>query len=180
MSISSKNDGNRLRKILIGYVSSVHGVKGEIKIQPLTDYPERFRSMDFLNLFSADGTFVGFLPIKCIREHKGEWIVESGLPDRNEAEKLVGLSIFIDPEERVSLPEDTFWVDDLIGLVMEDIQGNYLGTVSNLISGSANEIYEVKDIEGKLHYIPAVSEFIKNIDLVSGKIVVQLIEGLWE
>ncbi len=180
MSTSSKSKDSD-KKISVGYISSAHGVRGEVRVVPLTDYPERFRQMDSLNLYS-NGLFVCTLPIKHVRNHegKGEFIIESDLTDRTEAEKLVGLSILIDPEERISLPEEKFWVDDLIGLQVRDTQGNVLGVVEDLFSSGANETYEIRDANGVLHYIPAVEQFVKDIDLSSGKITVELIEGLWE
>jgi 16S rRNA processing protein RimM len=181
MSTSSKNEGQRDgKKILIGYISSAHGVKGEVQVVPLTDFPERFRRMSTLDLY-REGTFVRALRIKSVREYegKGKWLVESELSNRDEAERCAGMSILIGSEERVPLPENSFWVDDLIGLAVQDREGNVLGVVEELLSSGGHEVYEVKDKEGKLHYIPAVENFVKDIDLDSGKIVVELIEGLW-
>jgi 16S rRNA processing protein RimM len=151
-----------------------------VEVVPLTDFPERFRQMDSLSLYSA-GAFFRTLHVTSVREYKGKgkWIVGSELSNRDEAKRCVGMSILIDAEERVPLPEDSFWVDDLIGLSVQDGEGNVLGVVEELISSGGHEVYEVKDREGKLHYIPAVENFVKDIDLNSKKIVVELIEGLW-
>jgi 16S rRNA processing protein RimM len=192
MSTSSKSE-NALdggEKIAIGYVAAAHGVKGEVRVVPLTDFPERFLRMDALNLY-ADGVFARTLRVARVREHgsKGELIVQTDVSDRDEAEKLVGLSILIGPEERVALPEETFWVDDLIGLRVlsadrqenEDghEEGGVLGIVEDFISSGGNEVYVVRDGRGNLHYIPAVEEFVKNIDVPAKTITVKLIEGLW-
>ncbi|MDR2174471.1 MAG: ribosome maturation factor RimM [Synergistaceae bacterium] len=170
------------KKILIGRVSAAHGVRGEVRVVPLTDFPERFWRMDALNLY-AEGVFVRTLRVGRVRAHesKGELIVEGDVPNRDEAEKLVGLSVLIDPEERTVLPEDTFWVDDLIGLrVLDaDAEGGVLGVVEDFISSGGNEVYAVRDEAGKLHYIPAAEEFVKKIDLPSRAVTVKLIEGLW-
>jgi len=179
MSTSSKSEGDR--KICIGYISSAHGVRGEVRIVPLTDHPERFCRMSSLDLYSPEGVFARTFQISGVRGDvsRGELIVGGDPTDRDEAKALVGLSIMIDPEERVPLAEDEFWVDDLIGLRVRDGGGNFLGCVSNFFSSGGNELYEVRDESGGLHYIPAVAEFVKDIDLVSGEITVDLIEGLW-
>lgn len=179
MSTSSRNS-NPDEKVTIGYISSAHGIKGEVRIVPLTDYTERFQGMTSLNL-CADGLPVRTLRVRRIRKHegKGELIVESDLKSRDEADRLVGMSVTVSPEERFPLPEGHFWVDDLIGLRVEDREGNVLGKVSDFISFAGSETYEVKDENGGMHYIPAVEKFIGEIDLSSGKIVVDLIEGLW-
>ncbi|MDR2136984.1 MAG: ribosome maturation factor RimM [Synergistaceae bacterium] len=167
-------------KITIGYVSSAHGVKGEVKVVPLTDFPERFQKMDTLDLY-AGGVFVRTLRVTRMRKDasKNEFIVASDISDRDEARKCAGMSILIDRQDRVPLPEGSFWVDDLLGLSVENEKGEVLGVVANLLSSGGNEIYEIEDEKGKFHYIPAVENFVKNIDLDAGKIVVELIEGLW-
>ena len=186
MSTSSKNKkeisaGSVKGKISIGYVCAAHGVKGEVRIVPLTDFTERFERMDVLNLY-LNGEQARGLKVSRVRKcgSRGELIIESDVPDRNEAERLVGASVLIEPEDRVPLPEGSFWVDDLIGLSVVDKAGKVLGVVENLFSTGGKEIYEVKDENGKRHYIPAVEDFVKEIDPVSGKISVELIEGLWE
>ena len=182
MSTSSKNrEDSKEGKISIGYVSAAHGVKGEVRIVPLTDFPERFGCMDALNLY-LNGVLVRRLNVSRVRRHesRGELIIESDVPDRNEAELLVGMSVLIEPEDRVPLPEGSFWVDDLIGLSVVDKEGKILGVVEALLSAGGNEVYEIRDENGKRHYIPAVENFVKEIDLVSGRISVELIEGLWE
>ena len=190
MSTSSKNKesakANKVTKnlpegkISIGYVSAVHGVKGEVRIVPLTDFPKRFDRMDVLNLY-RDGALARRLKVQRVRRHegKGELIIESDVPNRNEAGLLVGTSVLIEPEDRVPLPEGSFWVDDLIGLLVVDKEGKTLGVVENLLSTGGNETYEIRDENGKRHYIPAVEDFVKEIDLPSGKIRIELIEGLW-
>jgi len=167
-------------KISIGYISAAHGVKGEVRIVPLTDFPERFDQMDVLNLY-LDGKLLRNLKVLLVRKHegKGELIIESDIQNRDEAELLVGASVLIDPDERVLLPEGSYWIDDLIGLQVVDKNGEVLGVVENLLSTGGKEVYEIKDGNGRLHYIPAVDDFIKDIDLPAGKIRVELIEGLW-
>ena len=147
---------------------------------PLTDFPERFEHMDVLNLY-LNAELVRSLKVLQIRKHegKGELIIESDMQDRNEAQLLVGASVLIEPEDRVPLPEGSFWVDDLLGLQVVDNEGKVLGVVENILSTGGKEVYEIKDENGKLHYVPAVEDFVKEIDISSGKIRVELIEGLW-
>ena len=183
MSTSSKNKNARSvdGKISIGYVSAAHGVKGEVRIVSLTDFPERFDRMDALDLY-LDGALVRRLNVSRVRRHesRGEFIIESDVPNRSEAQLLVGTTVLIDPQDRVHLPEGSFWVDDLIGLSVVDRGGKVLGEVEDLFSTGGREIYEIRDENGKRHYIPAVEDFIKEIDTASGRIIVELIEGLWE
>lgn len=155
-------------------------MNGELRVVPLTDFPERFYQMDALNLY-MNGEMVRCLKVLRVRGHhgKGELIIEGDVSNRSEAQSLVGASVLIEPEDRVPLPEGSFWIDDLIGLHVVDNDGKILGTVDNILLTGGKELYEVRDENGKLHYIPAVENFVKEIDLPSGKIRVELIEGLW-
>ena len=185
MSTSSKSNSTSLgsdgdRKITIGRVISSHGIKGEFLLLPLTQFPERFLSMETLDLY-REGCFVRSVTVQRIRQGgKGAYIVDGGLGDRDSAQDLVGTSVLIAPEDRVPLPDGHFWIDDLIGLRVEDSEGAFLGTVKNLLSVGSHEVYEICDESGRLHYIPAVAEFIRELDPNSGKMVVALIEGLWD
>ncbi|MCR4818186.1 MAG: ribosome maturation factor RimM [Fretibacterium sp.] len=179
MSISSRTEEKHL--ISIGRVSSAHGLNGEINVVPLTDFPDRFREMDSLSLYK-EGRFLRSLRVRDVRVSAGgnTLTLKTDLENREEADSCVGASILIEPQDRVPLPPGHFWVDDLIGLRVEDMEGRQLGVVSNLLSAGANELYEVQDPQGKRHYIPAVEEFVRVIDPEGGRIQVSLIEGLWD
>ena len=185
MSISSRNNlesasTEQARKVIVGRVSSPHGARGELAVIPLTDFPERFFSMKVMDLY-RQGQQVRSLTVNGVRanESRGTLIVDCGLSNRNEAQELAGTLILVAPEDRVPLPEGHFWVDDLLGLRVESVEGLFLGTVENLLSAGGNEVYEIRDPEGALHYIPAVSEFVRELDVDAKKMVVSLIEGLW-
>ncbi|MBQ7263495.1 MAG: 16S rRNA processing protein RimM [Synergistaceae bacterium] len=191
MSTSSRSDGDAgearapqdearpAKKVLIGRVSSAHGVQGEISVVPLTDFPERFQSMRSISLYRG-GRLLHEVELRGVRMGpKGTLILRTDMEDRASAEACAGAEILIDPEERVSLPPGRFWVDDLIGSEVQDMEGRPLGTVTDIIPG-ANELYEVRDPSGSLHYVPAVEEIVREIELARGRIRVALIEGLWE
>lgn len=167
-------------KTAVGRVASPHGVRGEINVIPMTDYPERFSEMETAELYK-NGKFFRSVGIGGIHFASGGTLtLITDLESRDEAEECVGALIMIDNDERVELPPDTFWVDDLIGMSVEDMSGNRLGIVSDFVDAGAHELYEVKDADGKLHYIPAVAEFIDEVSPDKGLIRVSLIEGLWE
>jgi 16S rRNA processing protein RimM len=184
MSISSKTDDIRgepeAGMIVVGRVSAAHGVKGELRLIPLTDFPERFFRMRTLDLYT-EGRLVRTLRVSRVRprEDKGDFIVESDVSDRSEAAKLAGALVMVPADERAPLPDGRFWVDELIGLRVLDEEKNVLGVVEDFIFSGGNELYVVRDGEGKAHYIPAVEEFVRAIDLSSKSIAVRLIEGLW-
>ncbi|WP_099203632.1 ribosome maturation factor RimM [Miniphocaeibacter massiliensis] len=162
--------------IKVGYITNTHGIKGDIKIYPLTDYPERFdEKIDFY--IEDEKTKV---KIKKTRLHRGLVYVKlEGYNNINEVLKFKDKYIYINEEDRLELPEDIYYISDLVG--MEIIDGDKLiGVVKEVMSNQANDIYICEDKNKKEFMIPAVKEFIKNVDIKNGKIYTELIEGIIE
>ena len=84
----------------------------------------------------------------------------------------------INRNKEEKLPEDTYYIVDLIGLDIYTEGGELLGKLDDIFSTGSNDVYVVKNSEGKQILLPAISDVIKNIDLEQKKIVVNLIEGL--
>ena len=129
-----------------------------------------------------EGILLSTLSVRRIRFNEGRdsLILESDLGDRDEAAALSGALVLIDAEDRVELPDGHFWIDDLIGLRVEDLEGRPLGTVKDILTAGASETYEIWGLDGRVHYVPAVEEFVRDIDLDLGRIRISLIEGLWD
>jgi len=163
--------------------SGAHGIRGELRLLPLTDFPDRFNHMNHLNVYRPNGSFWCRLTINSLREHVGkkQFIVGvDEIADRDEAENLRGGIVMIDPEERVELPEGFYWVDDLIGLDVMDVEGgDRLGVLVEIMPTGSNDVYVVEACDGKRHMLPAISEVVKEINVEEGFIKVHLMEGLW-
>ena len=173
-----------MNRVRIGRIVGTHGLRGALKIVPMTDFPERFLSMERMTVYSGEGAPLRELSLLSARytEHKGILVVQTEeLLRIEDAEALSGAFIEIPPEERYLLEEDEFWIDDLKGLVAVRCEdGSLLGTLMDVAVAGENDIYIIRDDSGKDHYIPAVKEFIVGVDLEKREIRIRLIEGLWE
>lgn len=149
--------------MLIGEVTGVHGVHGEIKIRPLTDVPERFYDLKGIYLnhkghseyFEIDGT----------RLHKGSILISLvTLKDRTRAEGYRGAEVWIKREDAVALTEDEYFISDLIGLHVEDKEKGKIGIIKNILTttGSVDTV-EIKTAE-KLIYVPFRKIYFQKID----------------
>lgn len=171
------------REIVIGMVTGPHGLRGELKVFPLTDYPDRFLSMDRLELRRPDGRSMGTLTIRGLRweDSNRVFLLESEeLTDRSEAERFRGAQVVVDEDERVDLPEGEYWIDGLVGSkVLSDETGEELGVLKDVYQGGAQDIYCVESEDGKTHLIPAVASFVASVDPERKIVRVRLIEGLW-
>ena len=104
--------------VVIGKILGPHGINGLIKIQPLTDFPERFQRMVQLEIYYPQGQFYGGLHLEEIRylNNKGYFIARlQGISSRNEAETLKGYLVKIPKGQRVTLEKGNYWVDDIVG-----------------------------------------------------------------
>lgn len=167
-------------RVVIGRVTAPHGVRGQIRIVPLTDYPDRFYAMKSLDLY-RDGTLAGSWPIRGISAltQRGQFIVAlEGIHDMDSADRLRGCTIEIAPEDRVPLPENEFWISDLIGLEAQNESGDRLGTVKDIVENGGAQLILVTDDDGKEHLVPVV--FFLAADLESRSVTLSLPEGLWE
>ena len=164
-----------MEKIKVGQVVNVVGLKGELKVYHYSDYKERFEELSKIYLENT------FYKISNVRYMKELVILKlEGIDDRTEAEKHKGENIYIDQEDKRVLPEDTYYIIDLIGLRVMEENGNVLGVISDVIQNTAQDLYEVeRENKGKF-LIPAVDEFILNIDMKNRTMTVKLIEGLLE
>lgn len=170
-------------RVLIGTIVGAHGVKGTLRIHPLTDYPTRFFDMKKLYL-EKPGKQHRELEILKVAGHEGKGqilVTVAGITDRDRAEELSGYLITVAPDERVELPEDEYWIDSLIGMNVIDVEdGALLGKIEDVMSTGSSDLYQVRTPEGEAKIIPAIADVVRQIDVETGEMKVSLIEGLWD
>lgn len=164
--------------IRIGKILNTQGNRGALRILPLTDYPERFQKKGRV-LVSVNGSRREF-QIEEAYPHKKFFIVKfKEVEDMNAAEKLKGGLLEVTRGELVSLPKDSYYIFDIIGLKVDAPGGERLGEITDVIQTGANDVYVV-ETGGKPILIPALKQVVKEIDLAGGRMVVELPEGLVE
>lgn len=160
------------KEIVIGKIVAPHGVRGDIRIMPLTDRPEQFLNLSYLLL--EDGRQ---LTVKAARFHKRMVLVSTKeITTMNDAELLRDKKILIRAEDLPPLEEGRFYVADLIGLPVFDEEGKQLGTFKDSITTGSNDVYIVAVPCGKDLLIPALKIYVREINLQEKRIVVKLPE----
>jgi 16S rRNA processing protein RimM len=161
-----------MEKILMGKVVNVVGLKGEVKIYSYTDRNERFEELEQIWLDNKA------YAIENVRYQNKVVILKlEGINDRNKAEEQRNKKVYIEEADLQELPEDTYYVRDLIGISVVSGDGE-LGKITDVIQNSAQDLYEVKTAEGKKVYIPVVKEFVNEVDMENRVVKVTLPEGL--
>lgn len=153
----------------IGLILKPQGIRGEIKVLPLTDDPHRFIGLKQAFLSEEKK------PVRIMGARVGKdavYLFLEKIYDRTAAESVRGQFIYIDREHAVKLPEGRYFIADLIGCEAVDLNGNRLGILIEVLQPGANDVYIVQRPDGSELLIPVVDAFIKDIDIKSRKITV--------
>ena len=157
-----------------------HGIKGELRVRMMTDYPERIAKLKTIYLADKPEP-------KTAKPYQVEGMRMNGdfgllklkeIPDRTAAEKYRGLFVLIDMEHAVPLEEGEFYLYQLIGLTVQTEDGETLGKLTEVLETGANDVYIVKSEQYGEILIPVTNETIVKTDVNAGILIVRLPEGL--
>jgi|YNPNPStandDraft_1061719.scaffolds.fasta_scaffold11611_7 16S rRNA processing protein RimM len=161
------------RPVAIGRVVSPFGNKGELKVMPLTDFPERLLCLKQACFLFPDGS-ERRESVDRVREHKGFFLVKlNGCDTISDAERFRDAHLVIPREDRTPLPEDTYYVDDIIGLRVVTEDGRDLGRIRQVYTGPANDVYDTGRV-----LIPALKSVVVKVDLAQKVMVIRPLPGM--
>jgi len=161
----------------IGKIVNVHGLRGEIRVMPVTDDPSRFDLLDSVEVFqnSTSKTY----SIERMRPHKALLVLKlKDIEDRTAAEALVGSVIKVPRSKALPLEDDEYYQKDLLDMSVLNENGEELGTLVQIIETGANDVYVVRPKSGKDLLIPAIKECILAVNVPESKMTVRLMKGL--
>ena len=159
--------------LLIGAVVKPQGIKGLVKIKPITDSPQRFLDLDNLLVGMPDEKQQRPMLIEEIAVRE-EFVYArlNGSSSREDAEKLRGLLLYVKREDAVQLAEDQNFIVDLIGCQVLDSKGEEIGFLKEVLQPGANDVYIIKLKNHKTMMIPALKRVVPVIDLSKRQIIV--------
>lgn len=162
--------------LIVGKVVNTHGVKGELKVNPITSDLARFDYLSFVSV-KNEGEFVEYRVLSR-RHHKGfVLMVLKDIDTLEDAEKLKGMDLYVARKHAIKLEEDEFFMADIIGLEVYE-GAKKLGKLTDIIETGSNDVYIVTDENKKELLIPALKSVVQSIDIEKKIIQVTLPEGL--
>lgn len=172
-----KKSGEEMEELLrVGRIINVHGIKGEVKILPLTDDINRFYSLK--SVFAENKKSIIPLTIANIRMHKKAVLITfEEITTRNQAEELKGLYLNIKREDAIELSEDQYFITDLIGIEVQSLDGKKIGMIKDVLQTTSTDIYVIKT-QSKEILVPARKEIFKEIDVNAKKAKADIPEDL--
>ena len=161
----------------VGAITQTHGIRGEVKVFPMTDDISRFKNMKDLILDTGKEQIK--LEVTSARAQKNLVILKfKGYDDINQVEKYKGCGLYVTRENRVKCEKDEYFIADLMDVKVVDEADRIMGTIADVLTTGANDVYVVKDETGKEILLPAIKECILNVDLKNNVMKVHIMDGL--
>lgn len=164
-------------RLKVGVVTSVHGIKGEVKVFPTTDDSRRFKKLK--QVYLDTGKEMLPLEIEGVKFFKQMVILKfKGYENPDDVMKFRQKELWIDRKDAVRLSKDEYFIADLIDMEVCDEEGKLIGTLKDVISTGANDVYAVETPEGKEVLFPAIRQCVLDVDTEACKMTVHVMEGL--
>jgi len=161
---------------LIGIIVKPQGIKGEVKVKPVSPDPERFYDLDKVYIRVEK---ILTYSIENIRiSNSFVFLKLAHINSRNDAELLRGKEILISEDQLIDLDEGEYFVHDLIGCQIISEDGLIIGEIEDIIQSSSNDIYLVKNRKGHEYLIPAIADVIQKVDIQAKQITIHVLDGL--
>lgn len=164
----------------VGVIANTHGIKGEVKVFPTTDAPERFKKLKSVILDAKREQIT--LEIQSAKFFKNLVIVKfKGIDDINDIEKYKGCDLYVTRENATPLNEGEYYIADLIDMKVVDDEGNELGVLFDVLQTGANDVFVVKlnDSDKEL-LLPNIPDCILDVDLENGVVKAHVLDGLMD
>lgn len=164
----------------VGRLVNTHGIRGEVKVLPSTDFPdERFAPGSHLTLHAPDSSETVEVEVASAREHKGMYIVKlRGFDNINEVLPYKGWQIKVPVSQRIPLEEGEFYFYEIIGCTVVTEEGEELGRISEILRPGANDVWVVERPQGRPVLIPYIDDVVRDVDVAAKRVTIHLMEGL--
>jgi len=164
---------------IVGKIIGCSGVKGYVKVQPSTQTIGRLKQLHHIFIGASSNAVVAETLDDIVIDREPILMKFHTIGDRTSAEKIIGKFIFIEEKELDHPSKGSHFIHDIIGCTVWLEEGSLFGTVEDVLKLPAQDVWVIKKM-GKSHLIPAVKDFIKEVDIKNRKIIIATIEGLIE
>lgn len=161
----------------VGIITSTHGLKGEVKVFPTTDDPDRFKRLKEVLLDT--GREKQPLEIEGVKFFKQFVILKfKGIDDISAVEKYRQKGLYVTRENAVRLGRNEYFIADLIGLSVIDEEDAPVGVLKDVLETGANDVYVIEMTDGRELLLPAIKQCVLDVDMEAGRMKVHILEGL--
>lgn len=161
---------------IVGKIIKPQGLKGEVKVEVITSFPEHFNDLDIV--FIKKNEYEP-LQIESSRlENNFLFVKFKEIQSRNDAESFRNYYLYIPEEKLRALKDDEFYHHQLLGMEVVSEDGTKVGIITDIENYPAHDMLVVLDSSKETHLIPIIKSIIKKIDIESQKVTIYVMEGL--
>lgn len=157
----------------IGRIAGVFGIQGELKLEPYASTADRYSGLTNAVATFPDGRRI---PVRVVgaRKHKSHILLRfEGIASPNDAEPFIGSILVVPLSERPALPRGQYYISDLLGMNVITTSGEEVGPITDVLHTREHDVYVTPR-----GMIPAVKEFVRDVDMDKCRVVISPIEGL--
>ncbi len=165
--------------VTIGQIVALFGLRGDLKVVPQTDIPDRFSQLRAIYLGPEHRRY----RVLKASPYKADMILLrlAGIANPNAAQALIGLTVTVPLAQIAPLPPDQYYIHDLIGLRVESTSGQALGVIADVLATGGNDVYVVREAATRREVlVPAIKEVVKQVDITAGRLVIDPLPGLFD
>lgn len=165
----------------VGKVVNTHGIKGEVRVLSITDFPEiRYQPNSTLYLFLPNESEPIELIVRSHRTHKQFHLLSfEGYDSIESVEKMKGGMLKICEDQLMELDEGEYYFDEIIGCRVVIVDGEEIGVIKEILTPGANDVWVVKGKDGKDLLIPYIDPIVKKVDVEEKTVIIEPMEGLF-
>ncbi len=163
---------------VIGKIIKPQGIKGELKAEIITSFPERFTGLKKVYINKKESQAYSIESVRL--SDRFVFIKLKNINTCDEAEKLRNEYLYIPQDELMDLEKDEYYIHDLLGIKIYDEQNILLGELVDVESISSNDVYTMKSVDGREFLIPAIKDVIMEVDIAKKTMKIRSLEGLLE
>lgn len=162
----------------VGKIVNTHGIRGEVRVMPTTDFvEERFKKGQ--DLYLQKGAEPLKLTVENARQHKGFVLVKFVDYDNiNDVQNFRDHELMVSAEDQQPLDDGQYYYHQIIGLSVQTVDGENLGTIKEILSPGANDVWVVQRPNQKDLLLPVIDDVVKEVNLEAQLVTVELMEGL--
>lgn len=157
---------------LTGIILKPKGLKGELKVQPMTDFPDNFLKRRHYHVGKSREEAVVRKVLSAKLNQGFAWIMLEGVTSREDAEAFAGSSLYVTEDALEPMQGNRAYIHELKGLEVFDERDGRVGVIADVLQMPAHDVYEIDTDAGKV-LVPAVDEFIEEVDLEKGIVMVR-------
>ncbi|MGF9965541.1 ribosome maturation factor RimM [Bacillus rhizoplanae] len=164
----------------VGKIVNTHGVKGEVRVISRTDFPEeRYKVGNTLYIWQEKGAEPLAVKVTSHRQHKSfDLLTFEGYNNVNEVEQLKGSLLKVPEEQLGDLAEGEYYYHEIIGCAVVTEDGETIGTIKEILSPGANDVWVIKQPKGQDVLIPYIEEVVLQVNIDEKLVTIQVMEGL--